>query len=76
MLLGVLQLKPAFLLKKTGNECTQRTKECVFKGWKQETKESSVGHKKRLVWNPPVWEVVQVSVSAVYQIKGEKTILH
>lgn len=46
MLLGVLQPKPAFLLK-TGNECTQRTKECVFKGWKQETKESSVGHKKR-----------------------------
>lgn len=28
-----------------------------------------MGHKKRLVSNPPVSEVVQVSVSAVYQIK-------
>jgi len=48
MLLGVLQPKLVFLLKKTGNECKEQ-KECVFKGWKQETKESSAGHKKRLV---------------------------
>lgn len=49
---SVLQPKPALLLKKTGSACTPRTKECVFKGWKQETKESSAGHKKRPVSNP------------------------
>lgn len=65
--------KPALLLKKTGNVCTQRTKECVFKGWKQETKELSAGHKKdRFQILPLTWRMsggTGVSVSAVSQIK-------
>lgn len=42
-----------FTQEKQEERASRAQKKCVFKGWKQEMKESSAGHKKRLVSNPP-----------------------